>query len=298
MNGFRILAVVPTLGTSDRLEVMVRSLAGQSRFPDEVVFSLQGRHDRLEAALSSCALAEDERVRVVECRKGASRARNFGVLSTSIDWTHVVFLDDDILYDREFIERTIEDFREGLGDILTAVISPEGDGRARSLDPSLPQEIRKSNIWRGSLEAGSAYTRAAWVEGNGFDVSLGVGADTPWQSGESTDLMLRLIGAGYRACLCPDRVGYEESPSLLPSAVRVARARRYARGTGRVYAMRYSRWSCMQLVLKSAVRVVVDTLGLREAPGGAEARQVFAGRLEGLWARTLDRYSGGRSEDG
>ena len=289
MSRIRLLAVVPTLGTSSRLGAMVRSLSQQSRFPDEVVFCLQGERTHLDAVLESCALANDERVNVVECQRGASRARNYGVLSSSIQWTHVVFLDDDIRYDEVFIERTISDFREDLGDILTAVIRPEGEGRARSSHPCSAREIQERNIWEGSLEAGSAYTRDSWVEGGGFDVDLGVGADTPWQSGESTDLILRLIRAGFRASLCPDRVGFEESPSLLPMPDRILRARRYARGTGRVYSMRLSMWSRIQLVLKSVVRVAVDTMGLREFAGGAEARQVLIGRLEGLWGTTLDR---------
>lgn len=282
-----ILVVVPTLGRTRRLELMLGSLARQSLAPDEVVLAVHGDVERVRRAAGN--LLAGLRVRVVEYGPSASRARNTGVRQARPGWRYVVFADDDISYGEDFLVETVRCFGEGVGDALTAVILSEDGGPLRSAVPQENVPLTPRNIWKGSLEAGSAYTFGAWEAGGGFDEELGIGSAGPWQSGESTDLLLRLIGLGFRAAQCPGRRGTEATSEAgaANSRERARRARRYARGTGYVYRTRLGRRACLGLLCRSVLRVVVDTAGLRGSGRGREARQVLVGRVEGLFGRTL-----------
>lgn len=282
-----ILVVVPTLGRSGRLDLMLGSLARQSLAPDEVVLAVHGDVERARR-IAGDRLA-GMRVRIVTCGPGASRARNTGAREAMPGWRYVVFADDDIAYDEDFLAETVRCFDAGAGDALTAVILPEGDSPLRSAVPRQNVPLTIGNIWKGSLEAGSAYTVQAWCAGGGFDEGLGVGSAGPWQSGESTDLLLRLIEMGFGAAQCPGRRGTEDtSEAGAPgSPERARRARRYARGTGRVYRTRLGRRACLGLLCRSVLRAAIDTAGLRGAGRGRESRQVLLGRVEGLAGRTV-----------
>lgn len=282
-----ILVVVPTLGLAKRLELMLKSLAGQSLVPDEVVLSVHGDTERVRRLAGKQLKAT--RARIVECGLGASLARNTGVREATPGWRFVVFADDDIVYDENFLEETVRCFAAGIGDALTAVITPEGDGPLRNALPDENVRLTHRNVWKGSLEAGSAYTAEAWVAGGGFDEGLGIGSAGPWQSGESTDLLLRLMDLGFVAAQCPGRRGTEDASEAGPSGSweRALRARRYARGTGRVYRTRMSRRACLTLLFRSVLRAGIDTAGLRGSGNGRESRQVLLGRVEGLTGRTL-----------
>lgn len=282
-----VLVVVPTLGCTGRLALMLGSLARQSLAPDEVVLAVHGDLERVRRAAGT--VLAGLRVRVVECGPGASRARNTGVRQARPGWQYVVFADDDIAYGEDFLAETVRCFGDGVGDALTAVIVPEDGGPLRSAVPQENVSLTSRNIWKGSLEAGSAYTARAWEAGGGFDERLGIGSSGPWQSGESTDLLLRLISLGFRAAQCPGRTGTEDTSEagVVGSWERARRARRYARGTGYVYRTRLSRRARLGVLCRSVLRAAVDTAGLRGAGRGREARQVLVGRVEGLIGRTL-----------
>ncbi|MCB1542861.1 MAG: glycosyl transferase, partial [Rhodoblastus sp.] len=67
----------------------------------------------------------------------------------------------------------------------------------------------------------------------GFDESLGVGAPTPFKSGEETDFLLRALATGARGFYRRDLlVHHDQAP--VGGAGGVARAQDYARGFGRV----------------------------------------------------------------
>ncbi len=131
------------------------------------------------------------------------------------------------------------------------------------------------------MEAGCFITKAAWDRIGVLDESLGVGADTAWQSGEGTDYLLRALGEGVPVVHDP-RVRLMENTAEPKDLIRAAeRTRRYARGTGRVFTLRHTLGERAGLVIRSLGAVVLAILS------GSKRRRVLAcaalaGRVEGL----------------
>lgn len=96
----RIAAVVPTYNRATLVERALRSMLAQTRRPDEIIVvddgSTDGTLDRL------AAFGADVRV-VSTDRRGASGARNAGVVAASHGW--VAFLDSDDEWTPDHLER-------------------------------------------------------------------------------------------------------------------------------------------------------------------------------------------------
>jgi hypothetical protein len=92
----------------------------------------------------------------------------------------------------------------------------------------------RSNILRMGIEY-TIFARATALAAAGpFDEELGVGAGTPWGSGEATDLLLSAIEARQNVVYTPEI--YVHHPEKVVDYSRRARDRQfaYARGLGRV----------------------------------------------------------------
>lgn len=283
----RILVAIPTLGLSPRIEVMLRSLARQTVRPVEIVVALQGPQEPLRRLIAQ-HLANHPHVSVVTCEKGISHARNVAVAAARQPWDVVIFVDDDLVLADDFVAETARCFSRGGVDFVSAVILPEGGRGGRTAVPTQDVPLTRATVWRHALEPGSAFSRQALEAVGGFDEELGIGCPTPWQSGEGTDLMLRLMDRGFHGIQSPARVCWEEAPSEAIRSVRdrALRARRYARGTGRVYRLRLPMWRSVQLVVKSVGKVVLSMARSRRGGHPREAVSVLVGRLEGLTGRT------------
>lgn len=99
-------------------------------------------------------------------------------------------------------------------------------------------------------------------EVGGFDEGLGVGAETPFQSGEDTELLLRAIKKGFQIQYLPSLVVYHPLPPPYSHAA-VTRA-----GMGRVLRKHgerplWSSWRCFGGALARGFRSGPDTCRAR-----------------------------------
>ncbi|MFJ6158856.1 glycosyltransferase family 2 protein [Pseudarthrobacter sp. NPDC092184] len=282
---FSVSIVIPSLEPNDSLLRLLTSLENQEMNFRQIVIVDQS--DSLDAVgiLNGYRGSLRDHVQVVSSKPGLSKARNAGLLALEPGWD-VVLLPDDDVWMAPGIGRAIEiALRNG---------NTAGSGRLRPEDPSkgtriaFPDEekqITARNVWRTSIEACYFLTPSFLSDVGLYDETLGLGAKSPWQSGEGTDLLLRGLAAGHKISFVPDYELIEGDSPTLVQLHNNTRLRKYARGTGRVFAQNYSKWSCAKLIFRSLARLVV------QSPQGADAikrnSQILLGRLEGLLGRAI-----------
>jgi hypothetical protein len=93
-----------------------------------------------------------------------------------------------------------------------------------------------------------------------FNEELGVGASSPFQSGEETAFLLDAIGKGWRGKYFRDLVVYHDQVGETDSS----RARKYARGFGRLLALyNYPRPYVAMCLMRPILRALLGLASLR-----------------------------------
>ena len=279
----RIAVVVPSLTAPPSLRSLLASLAAQSTAPVATVVVYQGPpqgHQRLVAWQAEFDFM------IATCAPGLSRARNAGIRAIETPWDAVAIPDDDIAYGPDTMERMIEAFEPG-GDVIAGfVTSDAGTTRVRFL--TVRTVLDTSTIWRGAMEAGLVISRRVLDGVGGFNENLGLGAQTPWQSGEGTEFLIRAMKAGFTVVFDPRVVLVEHAAGAAEQDLhaRKRKARLYARGTGRVYRTQLSAARCCVLAVRSFGAWCLHVPRGR-GDKTAVSWQVLVGRLEGLAGVTL-----------
>ena len=159
---------------------------------------------------------------------GLSRARNRGIREATGEI--VGFPDDDCWYSSDAL-RTLDNM---------LLANPEwhavmGEAIDESHRPIMPWRDRsgratKPMIFRRAVSCACFVRAEVLRKVGGFDESLGLGAEVPWQGGEDGDLMLRINEGGFH-------VQYEKSlrihhPRIFLSFGESSRAKRYRYSLG------------------------------------------------------------------
>ena len=172
-------------------------------------------------------------LRHIRSSGGASRGRNAGLpLATG---RYVGFPDDDCWYPPDLLATVARLFRDHSD--WHIVCGRSVDDAMRNTQGRWLDDVTQANR-RNVLRIGIEYTifaRAAALAAAGpFDEALGVGAGTPWGSGEATDFLLSAIEARQTVVYTPEI--YVHHPEKVADYSRSARDRQfgYARGFGRV----------------------------------------------------------------
>ena len=205
--------------------------------------------------------------------RGASRARNFGWSFASGEF--ITFPDDDCHYPRGFLLEVLNKFR-----------NPEVDAISTSVEhmsrPETPAGIiTRQNVLECCLEAGLFARRQSLGELR-YDELMGVGCDSPWNSDEGPDLLLRMIARCLRIEYCPDLVIHHPNPLQTLDERLQERNFKYSRGRG--YLLRKHRFPFSQIA-KTLVRSGGGSLlmALRAKPFWARYYwRSFVGKLIGL----------------
>ena len=250
---------------------MLESLAAQTNRDFRLVVVDQNPPGMLEPMLAAYA----GRIDILHLRseRGLSRARNVGLAACV--GALVAFPDDDCWYPADLVERLIAAFAADPGvDIITGRTT-DGDG-ADSLGLFLDADaaITRRNVWLiGNSNTLFLRLPVARKVG-GFDESLGVGADSPFKSGEETDFLLRALATGAKGVYRRDIVVHHDQAPM-DGASGVSRAQDYARGFGRVLRLHSYGASYLALrVARSSARALLS------AAGG----DVATARYKALWA--------------
>jgi len=184
--------VVATVGREPELRRLLDSLGMQTRGAVRVIVVDQSGDDRLKGALAG---AEVELLHL-RSEPGLSLARNVGLRGVAADV--VGFPDDDCSYPTDLLARVGERLTTGSGlDGVTGRVV-DSDGRSSLSWEPARAILDRSNLWNRANSA-TMFLRRELVERVGpFDEELGLGARSPWRSGEEIDYLVRALDTGAR----------------------------------------------------------------------------------------------------
>ncbi|MGY2051401.1 WecB/TagA/CpsF family glycosyltransferase [Methylobacterium sp. JK268] len=272
--------IVCTVGRLAPLERLLASLRRQTCRPLEILIVDQNPAGTLSPLLERFHDLPIVHLVDLANARGLSRARNLGL--TCARGTVLGFPDDDCWYDPEVVERVAALFAAPGAPDLICGRTLDGVG-VESVSAHLPAaaSIERHNVFLAGNSNGLFVRRRLAERAGGFDDSLGVGAATPFQSGEETDFILRCLARGGTGRFDPSLVVRHDR---IAEDARAAadRAARYAPGFGRVLRLHgFGTGYLGERVLRAGARGALCLLGGRRD----EARQRFA------WARgTLRGY--------
>lgn len=231
----RASLVLATVGRTDDVMRLLRSLVAQTSQDFELIIVDQNPDDRLQAHVR---FARDTGLQVKHLRldrPNLSAARNLGIGEARGDV--IAFPDDDCWYEPEVVATVMTALAsqaDWTGVVAQWVEQAESHG-------GMPDELLLSAArWRrfrdGDASSISLFLRTEALRScGGFDARLGVGQ---WfGAGEETDLVLGLLARGARLARCPHaRVHHRHVPAAqVQAGMHWGQALRRARGTGALY---------------------------------------------------------------
>lgn len=278
--------MIATIGRPVHLDTLLRSLADQTQPPTQVIVVDQSHTTDTATVIDT--YRDRLPLRRITSARGASLGRNTGLAALGTDYDIVAFPDDDVRLAPDALANAAAAFATGdhIGVVSGVVVFP-GGYRSHRITGGHRTVLTKATVRTNTIEASCFFSARFLRSVGGFDETLGVGNPTPWQSGEGTDLLLRGLRRGWTVLFDPAILVYETGHQGTPDepACR-AKARHYARGTGRVHGRHHG--------LRRRLGTVLRPLGgalLRLGAGRTdEARwhwQRAVGRIEGLTGRVL-----------
>lgn len=279
-----LTAVVATVGRKDPLERLLHSLAAQSVLPREVIVVDQNAQILDEAFLQKAAGP----VKLIHLHcppgRGVSWARNVGWRQSDAEW--LLFPDDDCWYPPDYIENALV-----LGAGADLVCGRPADHSGRTINGRFAAQagvITPKRVFVCQIEWNMLIRHAVLHATGGYDETISLGGDTPWQGGEGYDLLLRALALDFTCHYTPALIAHHaELPVAAPDAAMIRKGRDYGRGLGRVLAIHgFGLTSAGYWLGRSLIN-----LGLSMLSGRPDRTRYFLhqamGRAEGWLGRTL-----------
>lgn len=282
----RIGVAVTTVGRWDELRNLLDDLSRQSEPPHAIAIA----HHDIEQAGRLAELAREFADRLVISTvvtpRGISNGRNgaAALFDDDVDW--VWFPNDNSRVEEDFLERVAQHLGPTTTVCAFRVVDREGPRNTLAPPGSL---LTRRNVW-GAIEAATMIRRRDFLRVGGFDPSMGTGAETPWQAGEGTDLMLRLSSLdGFSVKWVPDIVIQAQTEfAHLPPSERSRKLRSYGRGVGFVYRRwDYPLWQKLRFVLGGVLAPLRNPKKFRPRDGIA----LGVGRAEGVLGKVVRKNS-------
>jgi glycosyltransferase involved in cell wall biosynthesis len=274
----RVGVVVSTIGKSPTLEKLLVSIRNQTLAPEHVVVVDQSNDRTVER------LAAEYGATHIRSPRGLSVGRNAG-LAVLRNCDIVAFPDDDCEYSADTFQALMNLFEETGADAMSGRLD---SGELVRIAFSQQREVlTKSSVWTRTIEPATFYRASSLKAAGSFDVKLGIGAATMWQSGEGTDLLIRLINAGGTVVYDPSLIVREYPADVTPEDY-LRKVRSYARGTGRVYKKWYSPKEQLLVVVKPLAAAGLHLVRGRKREA-ARKLQAALGRLEGMMPESQTR---------
>lgn len=281
VDAMQFSVVIPSLEPGAALSRLMHSLVPHSGLINEIIIVDQSTANSFESCVKVPPELESK-ISVLKASPGLSKARNIGLGSLSPgSWDVVLIPDDDVVLGRSSLVPIMKAIRRGVQVGSGRLASAAGESRIDFPDSDI--QIDRGNVWSSSIEACFFMTPDALRTVGGYDESLGLGAETPWQSGEGTDLLLRALDAGLDVEFVSKYVLFDPDTPPLDQAQLRARHRKYARGTGRVYRTRYGYRSMVKLIARSVLRILHSIV--TDPRNCLISFEILIGRLEGMLGR-------------
>ncbi len=239
--------VLATVGRTHELDRLLASISSQTFKNIELIIVDQNEDDRVEKAIGR----RQPGLRYVHVHSaiGLSRARNTGIALAS--GCIVGFPDDDCWYPSDLLFQVKAWFdRQPAYDFLCCTALDESGREVASRWPVRSQVVDRGSVLRACASA-SLFIRMAALECvGGFDERMGLGATTPFQSGEDSDLALRCLASGSKGWF--EKKLHVHHPAVVAGAAANSRAFGYGMGFGCLLRMHgYSAGSMLYHVARA-----------------------------------------------
>ena len=283
-HNVRIGVAITTVGRWDELRNLLGDLAAQSRPPTAVAIAHHDPAGSADLEALTSAFADTLHLKSVVSARGISNGRNAAaaVLGDDVEW--LWFPNDTNRVDADFLERVSDHCVAPSTVCAVQMVDREGP---RHPLPAPGTRFTKRTVW-GAMEPATIVRRDQFIAAGGFNPALGSGADSPWQSGEGPDLLLRMSTLdGFSIAWVGDiYVNAQTEFAHLPPSERRRKQRNYGRGAG--YVLRtwhYPLWYKAAHLVAAALMPVRNPkkFGLRESFA------LLVGRAEGVLGRPFTR---------
>ncbi len=281
--------IVATVNRVAELQRLLASLQAQTFQDFEVIVIDQNPDDRLVPVLGRYSSLA---IRHLRSEQGAGRARNVGlrVAAGGI----IAFPDDDCWYPPSLLSSVVEWLVRNAG--YDGLFTTMRDADSRPVGPRWPQSpclVTKSNLWNTTIFV-TAFLRRPVIDAVGyFREDIGVGAATPYQSGEESDYFLRALALDFRMRYDPDPSLVVHHPNLHSLARLRANTYPYALGAGYVMRLHGYSWHDFGSYLVRSFGGAIVSLGKADPVMAHVYLLRAAGQLRGyLWGpRDLARLN-------
>jgi glycosyltransferase involved in cell wall biosynthesis len=283
----KISLVVATLGRSSELERLFSSLRRQSYRNFETIVVDQNSDDRVERVIRS--KGDELKVLHLHSEPGLSKARNIGLQLVHGDI--LAFPDDDGWYPADLLQRVASFFQwnPSIDGVTGRCVDDSGENSSRFDRRS--GWINRFNVWTRSNSHTMFLRREVSRLVGPFDERHGVGAQTPYGSGEETDYLLRALAHGRRLFYDSSLLVYHPQLIRLMDARECARGRAYARGTGHVLRRHgYPVWFPLYQITRSLGGAALSAMRLDIATARFRLN-ILIGRTWGWIAKESRNYS-------
>ncbi|WP_372778325.1 glycosyltransferase family 2 protein [Litorivivens sp.] len=269
--------ILATVGRREEVARFLSSLDLQGYPKLELIVVDQNDDDRVRSLLDEYSGRFE--IVYLQSQRGLSIARNKGLNYVSGDI--VCFPDDDCWYPQGLLDSVSAVFEKDPRGILAGQSIDENGKFSQRSWPVTPESGNKLNVWKLAISY-TIFMRKECVDSVGeFDVRLGVGAGSPWQSGEETDYLIRAMSAGCEFAFQPHIKVYHPQKVTSYGDGDIARARKYGEGMGKVLRKHaYPTWFVMYMLLRPLGGFVIALLKLN-IKQAKYYRSVMTGRYLG-----------------
>lgn len=226
-----ISLITCTLGRKAPLIRLLESLIRMPPDQFELILVDQNEPEYLRSLIAP--FAQQITIVHIHTAKGLSLGRNAGLRQAK--GTLVAFPDDDCWYPLDTLERVNTLFNKYPELDFVTGRTCDADNKP-SLSPSLAFRAaisRQNYLLCGN--SNSIFARLRSVKGiGGFDERLGVGAPTPFQSGEESDLVISGIDAQMKLEYFPELVIHHDQVNTANAEDYINRAKKYGAGYGAI----------------------------------------------------------------
>lgn len=275
----RFSLIICTIGRVEELRRFLSHLQKQTFRDFEVLVADQNRDSRLAPLLAEF----EDSFPILHLKldsKGASRARNEGLRHAKGDI--IAFPDDDCFYPPDLLGKVESFFSANpVEDGLTGRSTDENGHTSMGGFEAGAGVVDRINVWTRSIEY-TIFLRRECVRDTWFDKEIGVGAGTPWGSGEGTDFLIRLIDRGASIHYDPD-VTVFHLPAVPPySRDNILKAYSYGCGMGLMLKRHGMPLSMKARWLYRPLGGAALALGGRNPRKARHHWATFKGRLRGM----------------
>ncbi|PKM76775.1 MAG: glycosyltransferase family 2 protein [Firmicutes bacterium HGW-Firmicutes-15] len=271
--------VLATVNRTDELRTFLFHLNQQSYRDFQLIVVDQNNDDSLLPILAPY-FDSFPLIHIKSKKRGASRARNLGLKHASGEI--IGFPDDDCWYPTDLLKNVLDFFNRcpEWDGFIGRTVGIEGNTVMLRFD-NRAGAVTKYNAWRRGVTSTMFFKSHIMMASGGFDEQLGVGADSPWGSGEETDYLIRLLNDGCRIFYDPTLILYHPNPLKYAQEKLLVRAYSYGCGMGKVLRKHnYPLWFFLYYLIRS---IGGGLLALSRADWALVTyyRECFRGRLYG-----------------